>query len=157
MFHTTMLIMPIYHWLRHMKRLPIWVSLSKTVKRHKFSDNSKWFNKDVKSATNKKHKLHCHLRLSPGNEDIRVEYRIICQRVKALVKQSIIKFESELVSRCKENPKLLYNYINEQRSCRNTIRSLRDKNRVSKSSGIDIVNILNEQFSNVFNPQQHVP
>ena len=125
----------------------------KMVKRHKFLENPKWFNKDVKSATNKKYKLHCQLRSSPSNEDIRVEYRIICKRVKALVKQSIIKFESDLVSRCKENPKLLYSYINEQRSCRNTIRSLIDKNGVSTSSEIDIVNILNEQFSEVFNPQ----
>ncbi|CAF0808212.1 unnamed protein product, partial [Brachionus calyciflorus] len=50
----------------------------------------------------------------------------------------------------KRNPKLLFSYINNQMSCHDEIRSLLDTDGNTRTDKQDIVNILNEQFFNVF-------
>ena len=71
--------------------------------------------------------------------------------VKSLVKEAILSFESKLIMNCKANPKLLFAYINKQKTCREFIRELTNKDGVNTTDGKAIVNILNEQFGKVFN------
>ena len=53
-----------------------------------------------------------------------------------------MSFEPSIVSICKSNPKLLYNYVNSQKKCQSIIRSSLD----------EIADVLNHQFCKVFNP-----
>ena len=53
-----------------------------------------------------------------------------------------MSFEASIVSICKSNPKLLYNYVNSQKKCQSIIRSSLD----------EIADVLNHQFCKVFNP-----
>lgn len=48
--------------------------------------------------------------------------------------------------------KLLYSYINDQKSCKDIIRALINENGEQTTEGEEIVNILNGQFCGVFNP-----
>ena len=112
----------------------------------------KWFNSEIKRATVLKYKLHCKCRASPRNLEIKVRYKIACKTVKLLVKSAVIKFESDLISKCKDNPKLLYSYINNQKSCKEHIRSLEKKDGNLTSDKNEIIEILNSQYCEVFNP-----
>ena len=112
----------------------------------------KWFSKSVKQATNQKYKAYCKLRTSPLNLDLKLQYKLACKQVKSLVKKTILKYESNLINRCKFSPKLLYTYINDQKSCNEHIRELTKRDGTSSFDMNEIVEILNQQFCDVFNP-----
>ena len=62
-----------------------------------------------------------------------------------------LDIESKIVSNCKLNPKPLYNYINCQKTCKESIRSLVDQNGHRVNDGLGKANLLNIQFASVFN------
>ena len=55
-----------------------------------------------------------------------------------------------IILKCKSNPKLLYCHINKQKKCKTQIRALEDHTRKLTSNGIEMANILNQQFFSVF-------
>ena len=121
-------------------------------KSKKYKTNPKWFNKEIKQATNEKFRLYCKLRASGFNNTVlKLCYSRSCKMVKSLLKKAILSFESELIRNCKANPKLLFAYINKQKTCREFIRELTNNEGVNTTDGKDIVHILNEQFGKVFN------
>ena len=65
----------------------------------------------------------------------------------------MINFESNIISKYKSNPKILYSYINSQRSCQDCIRSLSNSDGCVTTEVKDIVHLLNKQFCKVFNIQ----
>ena len=98
-----------------------------------------------------KFKLYCKLRSSGNNPELALRYRQACKSLKQLVKSAVLNFEINLVSKCKTNHKLLFSYINEQKSCHEHIRTLSKPNGDQTSNETDIVQILNDQFCQVFN------
>ena len=82
------------------------------VKNANIKPNPKWFNSKVKRATSQKYKLYCKLRSSPKNIELKYLYTSACKHVKLLVKASVLEYEGDLIKKCKNNPKLLYSYIN---------------------------------------------
>ena len=113
--------------------------------------NPKWFNKDVKYHTSRKYRLHRKLLASPNCGSLLNEYRTACKEVKKAVNSAVQLFESKIVSNCKLNPKPLYNYINCQKTCKESIRSLVDQNGHRVNDGLGKANLLNIQFASVFN------
>ena len=124
---------------------------------HNYKRGPKWLTKDTKRATTMKYKLHCRLRACSSNfrAQLKIEYKAAAKLVKDIVLSSRSKFEANIASTCAstKNLKPLYNYINSQKTSRDIIRSLKDKEGVTTSDGQAIVNILNNQFCEVFNPK----
>ncbi|RNA22385.1 RNA-directed DNA polymerase from mobile element jockey-like, partial [Brachionus plicatilis] len=75
---------------------------------------------------------------------------MVCKQVKSAVRQSIRKFEESIVRACKSQPKLLFNYINSQKQCKDTIKGLLDKEGAFCTDGGTIANLLNAHFGSVF-------
>ena len=114
--------------------------------------NPKWFNSRVKRATSLKYKLYRKLISSLRNIELKHLYSSACKNVKVLVKATIIEYEVNLIKKCKTSPKLLYSYINGQKSCKEYIRTLSHSDGSLTSDKNEIVNLLNYQFCHVFNP-----
>jgi hypothetical protein len=70
--------------------------------------------------------------------------------VKTEVEQAITKFERELASKSKSNPKLVYAYVNSKTNIKDSIRALKDKDEKIITDGPQIANILNNYFGSVF-------
>ena len=119
----------------------------------------KWFTATTKRATRNKYRLHCKLRACSSNlkAQLKKEYNLASKLVKQTVRSSRANFELNLAESCAstKNFKQLYSYINDQKSCKDIIRSLKNNDGVCTSDGQEIVNLLNEQFSNVFNPAEN--
>ncbi|CAF0714797.1 unnamed protein product [Brachionus calyciflorus] len=62
-----------------------------------------------------------------------------------------MNYEQELAQKCKRNPKFLYYYVNRQKTFKDKIVKLFDKNNQELLDGRQIANCLNEQFFEVFN------
>jgi hypothetical protein len=73
-----------------------------------------------------------------------------CRDVKKLVKKNVLIHEQEIAAKCKSDPKLLFSYINKQRSCSNEIKSIRKSNGELSDDTSTIANVLNEAFQMVF-------
>ncbi|RNA04466.1 RNA-directed DNA polymerase from mobile element jockey-like, partial [Brachionus plicatilis] len=116
--------------------------------------NPKWFNANIKQLTKKKFTLHCRIRSAPRNSELRLLYVTVCKQVKTTVRNAIFKFEASIVRACKLQPKLLYNYINSQKQCRDSVKGLLDLDGTFHTDGVKIANILNVQFGSVFIPRQ---
>ena len=119
--------------------------------------NPKWFNPKIKSLTRLKYKLHCRIRSAPRCLELRNAFASICKQVKLAVRNAICKFEASIVRACKQQPKLLFNYINGQKQCRDSIKGLLDCHGVFHTDGNKIVSILNDQFGSVFIPRLPCP
>ena len=121
--------------------------------------NPMWFNKTIRKLTAKKYEFW-HIWRNSGSKhmDLKLLYRQSCIEVKRAVKDAKLCFETALVAKSKANPKLLYSYINNQKSCRDIIRMLKRTDGTLTTDEFEIVNILNEQFCRVFNdPVSSVP
>ena len=77
--------------------------------------------------------------------------------MKKLIKTAILNYESAIVAKCKKNPKLIYDYINRQKSCRDQIKKLIGFDGIETTAKNDIANILNQQFVKVFTPETDKP
>jgi hypothetical protein len=115
--------------------------------------NKKWFNAEIHKLTKRKYKLHCRIRSAPDNIELKIAYKETCRQVKVAVNKAVFKYEAAIVRSCKQQPKLLFSYINDQKACKDSIKGLVDANGVFQTDGKVIVNLLNEQFSSVFNPR----
>ncbi len=63
-----------------------------------------------------------------------------------------VRSEESIVRASKREAKLLFNYINSQRGCRDSTKGLTDSVGVFHMDGAKIVILLNDQFRNVFIP-----
>ena len=113
---------------------------------------TKWFNREIKTATKEKYSAFARLRSSPKSvkNSLKSSYNRSARKVKKLIAEAIQKYEMSIISRCKTNPKLLYSHINKQKNCRVQIRALENDNGCLISDGTEMANILNKQFFSVF-------
>ncbi|MFO7872408.1 MAG: hypothetical protein R6U26_02055, partial [Candidatus Undinarchaeales archaeon] len=120
------------------------------VRKTQLRSNPKWFNQSIKALTREKYKFHCLCRSAPHNADLKAAYIQSCKKVKTAVRKAICKFEAFIVRSCKLQPKLLFNYINSQKACNDSIKGLLDADGYFQTDGRVIVRLLNEHFSSVF-------
>ena len=62
----------------------------------------------------------------------------------------IKEFEMDIARSAKNNPKLVYQYVNSKKKVKNEIRALNNKDGVRTEVPVEIVNILNDQYQSVF-------
>jgi len=82
--------------------------------------------------------------------DLCKEYRKICKQVKSEVKKARLAYEKDLVEKAKQNPKLLYKYLNSQQVVKESIKALRRPDGDLTQESIEIANLLNKYFQEVF-------
>lgn len=121
-------------------------SIEKTVKKC----DPKWFNAGIKKLTKLKYKLFILTRINTNDAQIKSEYRTISKKVRHEVKEARLRYEWDIVTSCKSNPKKIYSYINGQRKIRDKIRALSDQSGLIVTNKIEIANMLNNQFYNAF-------
>lgn len=126
---------------------------SKFLKQVKVKDGTKerppWMSKELKVLVRRKANLwrrHVTSRRRGGLD----EYQECVKAVKKGVKEAIKSYELLIISKAKDNPKLLYAYINNRQQTKETIRSIRDENGENVTDRKEIAGILNRQFKSMF-------
>jgi hypothetical protein len=84
-----------------------------------------WLTQEVLSAIKKKKKLFYRSKNQNWKLDT-TRYNACCKKVKSCIFQATVKFEKELASKSKKNPKLIYQYINKKQKVKDHIKSMRD-------------------------------
>ena len=97
------------------------------------------------------------MRAARDNQDLKCSYLAKCKLVKKLVKKAIINYESSIVAKSKKNPKLIYDYINRQKTCHDQIKKLIGDDGTETTDKNVIAIILNHQFFKVLTPQTNKP
>jgi len=127
---------------KYQEAVEICVPIIKPNRLRKFKP--KWFNSEIKQRVTKKFSVFCQIRAGAKGEEIKANYRKICKETKLAVRSARLKFEENLVSKCKSEPKMLYNYINSQKSGKDSIRMLKGADGKLTTDMDTIVNILND-------------
>ncbi|RNA14415.1 RNA-directed DNA polymerase from mobile element jockey-like, partial [Brachionus plicatilis] len=78
------------------------------------------------------------------------EYRVCTKNVRKSVKEAIRAYELVIISKAKDNPKLLFAYINNRQQTKESIRSIKSENGENVTDRKEIASILNRQFKSVF-------
>jgi len=109
----------------------------------------KWLTEEVRRASRLKFRAFAELRASSvANKPFKQkQFNEATRRVKKLVFLAIVNYENSLVERSKHNRRA---YINDQKKCRDLIRSLCQPDGTLTSDALEIVIILNDQFYSAF-------
>jgi hypothetical protein len=67
----------------------------------------KWVNNGIKQLVAKKFKSLYHIRAGAKGEENIVNYRKLCNKTKLAVRSARLKYEENIVSKCKSKPKML--------------------------------------------------
>ena len=111
----------------------------------------RWMSRDLKHLITRKRKLYKAYKRTKNNAILN-EYRAIIRETKKKTKMDKKAFEKVLSENCKNNPKEFFSYVREQRKTKDTIGPLRDRDtNVTLGEDCDMANLLNKQFSSVFN------
>ena len=112
----------------------------------------KWFSQEINAATKEKYSAFARLRAASSSIKnlLKPAYNKSARKVKKLIAEAIKNYEMSIISKCKSNPKLLYCHINRQKKCKIQIRALEDLTGKLTSNGVEMANILNQQFFSVF-------
>ncbi|RNA17163.1 RNA-directed DNA polymerase from mobile element jockey-like [Brachionus plicatilis] len=114
----------------------------------------KWLTSDIKQLTKAKYKLWNQIRSilksKPVPNDLKDQYKRITKETKIQVKKAVTSYEKTKIRKAKSNPKLLYDYINEQKKCKDSIRSLTSDTGEVIADKLEIANCLNAQFYKLF-------
>ncbi|XP_065640490.1 uncharacterized protein LOC136073065 [Hydra vulgaris] len=113
--------------------------------------NNPWFTDEVSLLVRSKQNLR-YQNLSSNWKDLNkvMKYKNICKTVKIESRKARCYYENDLVEKSKVNPKLLYKYVNSQKTNKQVIKALRDQTGCVTNDQNEIVEILNKQFQDVF-------
>jgi len=77
-------------------------------------------------------------------------YRRICKIFTSETKRARLSYEQNLAEKAKQNPKLLYRYLNSQQEVKESIKALKKANGELTQEPKEIANLLNKCFQDVF-------
>ncbi|XP_065678533.1 uncharacterized protein LOC105847050 [Hydra vulgaris] len=108
--------------------------------------NNPWFTDEVSLLVRSKQNLR-NENLSSNWKDLNkvMTYKNICKTVKIESFKARCNYENDLVEKSKINPKLLYKYVNSQKTIKQIIKALRDQTGCVTNDQNEIVEILNKQ------------
>lgn len=114
-----------------------------------------WIKEDLKNLIRKKKNLR-YMNLARKWKDIDLckDYRPICKMVTSETKRPRLVNERNLVEKAKQNPKLLYKYLNSQQAVKESIKALKKSNGELTQDPKEIANLLNKCFQEVFVTEQ---
>lgn len=93
---------------------------------------------------------HANQRSNWKNRSLTKEYEDLKRKCTNEVKSVVKKYEKNLANNVKNNPKMLYAYVNSKKVIKDNIRVLNDENGIKVEDPAEIVRILNNQFKYVF-------
>jgi hypothetical protein len=105
--------------------------------------------KTVKGAIKNKHRLFARMKTHPSDET-KKEYNRAAREVKKQVKRVRSDMEYKVADKCKQEPKLLFSYINSQKKFREDIKVLKLEDGTLVSDKSEIAKTLNLQFHKAF-------
>ena len=121
------------------------------VNSNKKSKKHQWYTDEVSRLVRTKQDLRYQNLASNWKNTVKVkEYKQICKLVTKEAIRARVNFEQNLVKKSKLNPKLLYKYVNSQKKVKYSIKALRCPNSCVTNDQNEIVEILNQQFQDVF-------
>ena len=80
-----------------------------------------------------------------------------CKKIEYEISKARLKYETDLVKKATKNPKILYNYMNNQRSIKDSIKAIKRSDGLITHDSQEIVNILNKNFQIVFVRENDCP
>jgi hypothetical protein len=110
-----------------------------------------WIKGDLRTIIRKKKNLryrNCARKWKDAS--LSAEYKAICKLVRLEVKKARLLYEQDLVEKAKENPKLLYKYLNSQQVIKESIKALKKSNGEITQEPKEIADTLNQCFQDVF-------
>jgi hypothetical protein len=124
-----------------------------TTDNHKYkrSHKYKWITPDLKTKIKAKNKMwRANKQNDWNNEPSKAEYNKLKIKIKNDVKNNIKQHVSNIASKFKTNPKLLYNYINEKKSVKTHIRALEDSKGEITNDQFAVATELNKYIYSVY-------
>ena len=110
-----------------------------------------WINGYLKDLIRKKNKLRFSNCAFKWKKTIKVkEYRLMCKLVKKEVFKARKSFESEIIKEAKSNPKVLFKYVNNQKTTKQRVKAIRNGANQITNDLNEIVEILNNKFKSAF-------
>lgn len=131
-------------------------------KKHKNSPNNFPVDEQTRELIKKKHKLAKKV-VQLNSAEVRKEYNKVRNKVKTYTKNLKKQFENNLAKKAKDNPKLIWNYINSKSKTKAGIADLLTNPNDPKSEKTDDdeqkANILARYFNSVFTiePEGEIP
>ena len=107
-----------------------------------------WFNLKCISAKKKRYEAFKRMRRKPTQEN-KAKYKSERNEYVRIRREEEIKFERDIVEKCKEEPKLFYRYVNGKMKNRDSITKLRE-NDIIYEDPKEMSEILNRNFQMVF-------
>ena len=122
----------------------------KYVPEYKVKEKGKkdWFNKRCATAKAKRDKAFKRLMKRPTQEN-KTEYKLERNEYVKIRREEEMKFEKDIVDKCKEEPKLFYRYINGKIKSKESVTRLRENNKVYEDPK-EMSELLNKNFQKVF-------
>ena len=112
--------------------------------------------REMKSARNKKKKLSKLINQDPHRTDYLVKFKAARNKVRALSRELIDKYEEAIAATSKTNPKKFWNYASAHKPGRHTVSEL-VCNGAQSNDPQEIADALNHQFTSVFTPADKAP
>ena len=111
---------------------------------------SPWMTKEITKHSRLKKSLWYKYLASSKSIGTLHKYKNQCKLVKRIVNKTIVEYEDKICNLAKTNPKMFYSYVNKNKKVKASIRSMRDKNGEIHTDGLEIADLLNDQFKSVF-------
>ncbi|XP_047144702.1 uncharacterized protein LOC124818200 [Hydra vulgaris] len=115
-----------------------------------------WTTPEVKEAVFDKRNLWRQYVASgtKTHEALRSTHKIACKHVSKVIKKAIKRYEHQLASVFKNDPKKLYDHIKNKEETNNSLQALEDDNKNIITDGAVISDILNNYFHSVFTTEK---
>ena len=105
----------------------------------------------IKSKMRKKLNLwHANTRSKFKDRNLTQEYDKLKKTCNKQIKNTVRDYEENIAKNAKNNPKMVYSYMNSKKAIKDNIRALNDEAGKRVEDPDEIVKILNKQFKSVF-------
>jgi hypothetical protein len=116
-----------------------------------FKTRLKWLTSGIKSNMRKRLNLwHAKKRANGSDSNLVKEYEKIKKVCENGVNGAVRDYEKNIANNAKNNPNMVYSYMNSKKSVSDNIRALNDETGKRVEDPGEIVKILNNQFKSVF-------
>jgi hypothetical protein len=111
----------------------------------------KWLTRGIKNNMRKRLNLwHANKRTNGRDFSLVREYEKLKKNCESEVKGAVRDYEKNIANNAKNNPKMVYSYMNSKKAVKDSIRALNDEKGKRVEDPGEIVKILNTQFKSVF-------
>jgi hypothetical protein len=112
--------------------------------------------KEVRTLTKKRNNLwNLNKRVHWRNAELKKEYDVINRELDRKTHEAVKEFEKAIIEKSKDNPKLVYSYMNSKQKTKSSIDELIGPDGSVKRNKGEIANSLNEYFGSVHSKEEN--